>query len=58
MPAVLAQVCGDAVRARCDGEMGRAQGIGVPAAAGVADGGDVIDVDAEAQVGRRRRREA
>jgi hypothetical protein len=31
-----------------------AQRVGVPAAARVADGGDVIDVDAKAQVGRRR----
>ena len=51
---VLAQVRGDAVGARLDGQMRGAQGVGMPAAARVADGGDVIDVDAKAEVGRRR----
>ena len=49
---ILAQMRGDAVGAGLDGQMRGAQGIGVPAAARVADGGDVIDVDAEAEVGR------
>ncbi len=47
--AVLAQVRGDPVGAGCDGDVRRADRIGVPAAAGVANGGDVVDVDAEAQ---------
>ena len=51
--AILAQVRGDAVGAGLDGEMRGAQRIGMAAAARVADGGDVVDVDAEAQVGRR-----
>ena len=50
--AVLAQVRGDAVGARLHGQVGGAQRIGMPAAARVADGGDVVDVDAQAQVRR------
>jgi hypothetical protein len=50
--AVLAQVGGDAVGAGRDRLMRGAQGIGVTAAAGVADGRHVIDVDAEAQMPR------
>jgi hypothetical protein len=54
VPAVLAQVGGDAVGA---GGLGDARGperIGQPAAARVAHRGDVIDVHSEAQgVGRR-----
>ena len=52
---VLAQMRRNAVGARLDGQMRGTQGVGVPAAARVADGGDVIDVDAQAEVGRRRR---
>ena len=48
--AVLAQVRGDAVGAGLDREVRGAQRIGMAAAARVADGGDVVDVDAEAQV--------
>ena len=45
--AVLAQMRGDAVAARGNGELGRAHWIGMAPAARIADGGDVIDVDAE-----------
>ena len=48
--AILAQVRGDAVGARLHGQVRGAQRIGMAAAAGVADGGDVVDVDAEAQM--------
>ena len=50
MAAVLAQMRGDAVGAGRDRELGRAHRIGMAPAARVADGGDVIDVDAEAQM--------
>ena len=49
VPAVLAQMRGDAVGAGFDREQRRADGIGDGAAAGVADGRDMIDVDAEPQ---------
>ena len=52
MAAVLAQMRGDAVGAGGDGELGRAHRIGMAPAARIADGGDVVDVDAEAQTGR------
>ena len=45
---------GDAVGAGRDRELGRAHRIGMPPAARVADGRDVIDVDAEAQMRNRR----
>ena len=48
--AVLAQMRGDAVGARLHGEVRGAQRIGMAPAARVADGGDVVDVDAEAQL--------
>ena len=48
--AVLAQVGGDAVGAGLDRQMRGAQRIGMAAAAGVADGRHVVDVDAEAQM--------
>ncbi len=51
VPAVLAQVRGDAVGAGFDRELRRAHRIRMPSAARVADGGDVIDVDAEAKMG-------
>ena len=51
--AILAQMRGDAVGAGRDRELGRAHRIGMAPAARVADGGDVIDVDAEAQSGTR-----
>ena len=44
--AVLAQVRGDAVGARFGREQRGADRIGIAGAARVADGGDVIDVDA------------
>ena len=50
VPAILAQVRGDAVGAGCGGDQGRAQRIGELAATRVADGGDVIDVHAETQL--------
>ena len=53
--AILAQVRGDAVGAGLHGEVGGAQRIGMAAAARVADGGHVVDVDAEAQIGKRAR---
>ena len=52
MAAVLAQMRGDAVAAGRDRELGRAHRIGMAPAARVADGGDVVDIDAEAQAGR------
>ncbi len=48
--AVLAQMRGDAVGAGRDRELGRAHRIGMPPAARVADGRDVVDVDAEAKM--------
>ena len=53
MAAVLAQMRGDAVGAGRDRELGRAHRIGMAPAARVADGGDVIDIDAEAQARQR-----
>ena len=47
VPAVLAQMRGDAVGAGFDREQRRADGIGDRAAARVADGRDMIDVDAK-----------
>ena len=49
VPAVLAQMRGDAVGARLHRQMRGAHRIGMPPAARVADGGDMVDVDAEAQ---------
>ena len=54
MSAILAQMRGDAVGAGFDRNLRRMHGIRVSAAAGVADGGDVVDVDAEAQIRRGR----
>ena len=50
--AILAQMRGDAVAAGRDRELGRAHRIGMAPAARVADGGDVIDIDAEARARR------
>ena len=50
--AVLAQMRGDAVGTGRDGELRRPHRIGIAPAARVAHGRDVIDVDAEAQMGR------
>jgi hypothetical protein len=47
--AVLAQMGGDAVGAGLGGHARGAHRIGMPPAARVADGGDVVDVDAEAE---------
>ena len=55
MAPILAQVRGDAVGAGLDGQVGGPHRIGMAAAARVADGGHVIDVDAEAQVRRASR---
>jgi hypothetical protein len=49
MPAILAQVGGDAVAARGDRELCSTHRVGVTTAACVADRGDVIDVNAEAE---------
>ena len=46
--AILAQMRGDAVGAGGDRDLGGFHRIGMPAAARIAHGGDVIDVDAEA----------
>ena len=45
---ILAQVRGDAVGAGNNRELGGTHRIGMATAAGVADGGDVIDIDSEA----------
>ncbi len=52
MAAILAQMGGDAVRAGLDGEQRRANRIRARSAACIADGGDVIDVDAQPQTRR------
>ena len=46
--AILAQMRGDAVGAGGDRDLGGVHRIGMPAAARVAHGRDMIDVDAEA----------
>ena len=51
MAAVLAQMRGDAVGAGLDRELGGAHRIGMAPAARIADGGDVVDIDAEAKIG-------
>ena len=47
MPAILAQMHGDPVRARRDRHARGVQRIGVRAAARIAHGGDVVDVHAQ-----------
>ncbi len=49
VPAILTQVRRDAVGARLDRQQRGAHRIGQGAAAGVAQGGDVIDIDSETQ---------
>ena len=49
--AILAQMRGDAIGAGRNRSLGGLDWIGMPPAARVADGGDVVDVDAEAQEG-------
>ena len=49
MAAVFAQMRSDAVGAGLDGGKGGANRIGPVTCARIAQGGDVIDVDAEAQ---------
>ena len=56
MAAVLAQMRGDAVAADRGDDLRRAHRIGMIAAARVADGGDMIDVDAQPQAATGRRR--
>ena len=51
VPAILAQMRGDAVGAGRDRDLARPYGIGMAAAARVAHGRDMIDVDAEADGG-------
>jgi hypothetical protein len=50
VPAILAQMRGDAVRPGLRRELRRAHGVGVLDAARVPDGRDMVDVDAEAKV--------
>ena len=59
MAAVFAQMRGDAVGAGLDRELRGAHRIGMAAAARIADGRDMIDVDAETQerCGHRRARQ-
>ena len=49
VPAILTQMGGDAVSAGFDRKKRRADRIGDEAAAGVADGRDMVDVDAKPQ---------
>ena len=53
--AILAQMRGDAVGAGLNGEQGCADGIGMRPATRVPDGRDVIDVDAQSEMGPERR---
>ena len=48
--AILTQMRGDAICTGFGSHQRGAQGVGMQATARIADGGDVIDVDAEAQV--------
>ena len=50
VPAILAQMRRDAVGAGLDREPRGPHRIGMPSAARVADGGDVVDVDAQAKM--------
>jgi hypothetical protein len=52
MAPILAQMRRDPVRAGRDRRERGLHGIGMPPAARVADGRDMVDVDAEAQVRR------
>ena len=56
MPAILAQMRGDAIGAGRDRDLGGLHRIGMRATARVADGRNVIDVHTEAKVGSRRHR--
>ena len=47
--AILAQMRGDAVAAGRDRKLGRAHGIRMTATTRIADGGNVVDIDAEAK---------
>jgi hypothetical protein len=53
VPAILAQMRGDAVGARLDRDQRRTHRIGMAPAARVADGRDVVNIDAEAEVSGR-----
>ena len=55
VPPVLAQVRGDAVGAALQRKVRGAQGIGMASTARVTDGGHVIDIHAQAQMGKRAR---
>jgi hypothetical protein len=55
MTTILAQMRGDPVRARLDREFGRTHRIRVVPCPRVAQRGDVIDIDAEAQRGSGHR---
>jgi hypothetical protein len=54
VPAVFAQMCGDAVGAALDCEMSGSKRIGMHTATRVAQCCDVIDVDAKTQRASRR----
>ena len=54
MAAVLAQMGGDAVSASLNRKQGRAQRIWNRAAARIAQGCHMIDIDAETEIGRTR----
>ena len=49
MTAILAQMRGDAVAAGGDCKFSRSHRIGMASTAGIADGSDMVDVDAEAE---------
>jgi hypothetical protein len=52
--AVLAQMRGDAVGAGRDGDMGGPDRVGMNAAAGIAQGGHVVDIDPKAEMRKLR----
>jgi hypothetical protein len=49
MPTIFAQVRGDPVRAGHERDLRRPGGIGIALAAGVPDGGDMVDIHPKAQ---------
>jgi hypothetical protein len=56
MPAILAQMGGDPIGTSLDRGLRRLHGIGMTTTSRIADGRDVIDVHAKAQMGRRGHR--
>ena len=49
MATIFAQMCGNTIPARRRDDFRRADRVGMVATARIADGGDVIDIDAEPQ---------